>query len=65
MSVKITGEVFSPPRNSGRRGQFTSLLLSRLSLTDVGPQTVSIEPSPSHVNVGMVAPDEPWRGKRK
>lgn len=40
-----------------------SLLLSLLSLTDVGPQTASIEPSPSHVNVGMVAPDEPWRGR--
>lgn len=40
-----------------------SVLFSLLSLIEVGPQSASIEPSPSHVNVGMVAPDEPWRGR--
>lgn len=40
-----------------------SLLLSLLSLIEVGPQSVSIEPSPSHMNVGIVAPGEPCRGR--
>lgn len=40
-----------------------SVLLSLLSLIEVGPQSASIEPNPSHVNIGMVAPDEPCRGR--
>lgn len=40
-----------------------SLLLSLLSLIEVGPQSASIEPSPSHMNVGLVAPEEPCRGR--